>query len=98
MTSTLTSALTESHFAVDVAADGEEAQYMLSEVSYDAVVLDLGLPGLDGLDVIRSLRAFSQVPVVVITARTEEADRTRRCPRRRTACRCSGEFTRIVAV
>jgi len=39
------------------------------------VVLDLGLPGLDGLDVTRRLRAESNVPIIIVTARTEESDR-----------------------
>ena len=41
----------------------------------DLVVLDLGLPGLDGLDVIRELRRTSAVPIIVLTARGDEADR-----------------------
>ena len=41
----------------------------------DLVVLDLGLPGRDGLDVTRALRSFSSVPIVMLTARGEEADR-----------------------
>jgi len=44
-------------------------------VGYDLVVLDVMLPGLDGLEVCRRLRAFSQVPVIMLTARGEDTDR-----------------------
>jgi DNA-binding response OmpR family regulator len=47
----------------------------LAEDRYDLVLLDLGLPDLDGLEVCRRLRARSQVPIIVVTARGEEVDR-----------------------
>lgn len=68
----LVEALTEAGYAVDVAHDGEDAAYRGATEPYDAVVLDLGLPRLDGLSVLRGWRAEGvDVPVVVLTARGE---------------------------
>lgn len=67
--------LEQAGFVVVTASDGPGALAAARQTRPDLIVLDLGLPGLDGLDVIRSLQTFSQVPVVVITARTDEADR-----------------------
>jgi two-component system OmpR family response regulator len=58
------------HYAVDWVKDGEMAETALRAQSYDLVVLDLGLPGEDGLAVLRSLRARKdRIPVLVATAR-----------------------------
>lgn len=63
-------ALAASRHAVDVAADGEHALYLGETEPYDAVILDLGLPGLDGLTVLRRWRAGHRVmPVLILTAR-----------------------------
>ncbi len=63
-------ALEGAHFAVDHAPDGEEALFLGETEPYDAVVLDLGLPRLDGLSVLRRWRAAGRaVPVLVLTAR-----------------------------
>jgi two-component system, OmpR family, alkaline phosphatase synthesis response regulator PhoP len=62
-------------FSVTTAADGEAALASARARPPDLVVLDLGLPGLDGLDVTRELRRASQVPIIMLTARREEADR-----------------------
>lgn len=66
--------LANAGFEVTVVADGDAA---LREARHgqDLVVLDLGLPKRDGLDVIRELRRTSNVPVVILTARGEESDR-----------------------
>lgn len=55
--------------------DGAQALAAFQDAQPDLVVLDLMLPGLDGLSVCRALRAFSQVPVIMVTARVEEIDR-----------------------
>ena len=55
--------------------DGARALAAFRDAQPDLVVLDLMLPGLDGLSVCRALRAFSQVPVIMVTARVEEIDR-----------------------
>jgi DNA-binding response OmpR family regulator len=62
-------------FSVTTAADGERAVALARARLPDLVVLDLGLPGLDGLDVARELRGTSPVPIIMLTARGEEADR-----------------------
>ncbi|HEV8191804.1 MAG TPA: response regulator transcription factor [Ktedonobacterales bacterium] len=61
-------------FVVAEAADGYEALRIAREESPDLVILDLMLPGMDGLDVCRQLRASSAAPVLVLTARGTEAD------------------------
>jgi two-component system, OmpR family, response regulator len=66
----LRAALGGAGFAVDHASDGEEALFLGETEPYDAVVLDLGLPKLDGLSVLRRWRAAGRrVPVLVLTAR-----------------------------
>ncbi|HET7180657.1 MAG TPA: response regulator transcription factor [Candidatus Limnocylindrales bacterium] len=62
-------------FAVLTAADGTTALHAARTRHPDLVVLDLGLPGLDGLDVIRALRAAGSTPIVVVTARDTELDK-----------------------
>ena len=57
---------------VERAATGEAA---LAAADYDVVLLDLGLPDIDGFDVCRRLRARSEVPIIVVTARGDEVDR-----------------------
>jgi DNA-binding response OmpR family regulator len=61
-------------FEVLVAADGPAALAAIAQRRPDLVVLDLGLPGLDGLDVTRRLRATSSIPIVMLTARSDETD------------------------
>lgn len=66
----LRSGLTEAGFAVDGAMDGEEGLYLGETEPYDAVVLDLGLPRVDGLTVLRRWRAAERaMPVLILTAR-----------------------------
>jgi two-component system alkaline phosphatase synthesis response regulator PhoP len=67
--------LEQAGFVVATASDGRGALAAVRQIKPDLIVLDLGLPGVDGLDVIRSLRTTSNVPVVVLTARADEADR-----------------------
>jgi two-component system KDP operon response regulator KdpE len=62
-------------FDVAEAATGEEALSVASDVSPDLVVLDLSLPGIDGLETLRHLRTFSDVPVVVLTVRDGLTDK-----------------------
>lgn len=62
-------------FAVTVASDGLEALAEITVHPPDLVVLDLMLPGMDGLDVARLIRSRSAVPIIMLTARTTEDDR-----------------------
>lgn len=63
-------ALRQAGYVVDVVADGETAWFQADTEDYDAMVLDLGLPRLDGLSVLRRIRAGgSRLPVIVLTAR-----------------------------
>jgi two-component system, OmpR family, KDP operon response regulator KdpE len=62
-------------YEVDVADSGERALELAARHHPDAVVLDLGLPGIDGVEVIRGLRGWSQVPIVVLSVRDQEADK-----------------------
>jgi DNA-binding response OmpR family regulator len=67
--------LSNAGFDVDRAADGPAALRMVAAAAPDLVVLDLMLPGLDGIEVCRRLREHAAIPVIMLTARGEEADR-----------------------
>ena len=68
--------LTEEGFIVDLAMDGEEGLYFGREYDYDAAVVDLGLPKLDGMDLIAELRRENRdFPVLVLTARGNWQDK-----------------------
>ena len=67
--------LGEAGFSMSVAGSGREGLIRLGREPHEAVVLDLTLPDMDGLDVCRELRAFSQTPVLMLTARGEPMDR-----------------------
>jgi heavy metal response regulator len=70
--------LTETGMAVDLAEDGEQALALARSTPYDAIVLDLGLPRRDGLEVLRELRELGcRSPVLVLTARDAVEDRVR---------------------
>jgi DNA-binding response OmpR family regulator len=71
----LTFPLERDGFTVVQAADGEEALRRFGETSPDLVVLDIMLPKLDGLEVCKRLRATSQVPIIMLTARDDELDK-----------------------
>ncbi len=62
-------------FGVRVAADGKSALSLARTEKPDLIVLDLGLPHIDGLDVTRELRKLSNVPIIMLTARSEESDK-----------------------
>jgi two-component system response regulator RegX3 len=68
-------ALEREGFAVELAPDGELGLELARQDPFDVVVLDVMLPRLSGLDVCRELRAESDVPIVMLTARDEEVDR-----------------------
>jgi two-component system, OmpR family, KDP operon response regulator KdpE len=62
-------------YDVDVATTGEEALMLAARHHPDAVVLDLGLPGMTGLEVIEGLRGWTTVPIIVLSARGEETSK-----------------------
>jgi two-component system, OmpR family, response regulator len=72
----LKEALTEAGYAVDVAFDGEEGHFLGDTEPYDAVVLDIGLPQMDGLSVLEEWRRAGRVmPVLLLTARDRWSDK-----------------------
>lgn len=72
----LVTALTEAGYAVDTAHDGEEGHFLGDTEPYDAVVLDLGLPTLDGLSVLENWRRDGRImPVLILTARDRWSDK-----------------------
>ncbi len=71
----LSTVLSASGYEVEKAANGKEALMMVSSRCPDAVVLDLGLPDMDGQKVISSVREWSRVPILVVSARTHERDK-----------------------
>ena len=74
----LTSSFQEAGYAVDHAADGERADFLAQTEMYDAMVLDLGLPKIDGLTLLRNWREAGLVtPVLVLTARGSWHDKVR---------------------
>lgn len=60
---------------VDLAATGEEALVSAADHHPDLVILDLGLPGIDGVEVVRGLRGWSAVPIIVLSVRSDERDK-----------------------
>jgi two-component system, OmpR family, response regulator len=74
----LTRSLRQSDFAVDCVDDGAQADHALAGQNYDLVILDLGLPKIEGFDILRRLRRRgSRVPVLVLTARDALEDRVK---------------------
>lgn len=68
--------LESEHYAVDISSDGEQARALAEEFSYDVVVLDLNLPRLDGIAILRVLRTKKpSVPILILTARNRVEDR-----------------------
>jgi DNA-binding response OmpR family regulator len=68
--------LEENYFTVDMSFDGVEGLHMAETWPYDAILLDIMLPGIDGFEILQSLRAReNDVPVLIITARGEIEER-----------------------
>ena len=62
-------------YDVDLAPTGEEALVLAARTHPDVVVLDLGLPGIDGTEVIRGLRGWTSIPIIVLSVRETEGDK-----------------------
>src|SRR5687767_8811786 len=73
----LAKGLTENGYVVDVARDGIEGQRLAEAGDYSVVLLDVMLPGIDGFGVLRAMRARSNTPVLMLTARDKVEDRVR---------------------
>ncbi len=73
----LTRALRKAGYSVDTAADGEDGLFKAREIDYDAIVLDVMLPRLDGWEVLAKLREKKSTPVMMLTARDATKDRVR---------------------
>jgi two-component system, OmpR family, response regulator len=73
----LSKALREDGYAVDGAPDGEDGLYKAEECDYDAILLDVMLPGIDGWELLRRLRKKKKTPVLMLTARDALRDRVR---------------------
>jgi two-component system response regulator BaeR len=75
LSSLLTDYLRAAHYETESVGDGSEALGVIRAHRPELVLLDLMLPGRDGLEICRELRTFSDVPVIMVTARVEEIDR-----------------------
>jgi two-component system OmpR family response regulator len=73
----LVRALRTDGYSVDTAADGEEGLFKAENAGYDAIILDLMLPRLDGWEVLARLRRTKDTPVLILTARDRTTDRVR---------------------
>lgn len=67
--------LAKAGYDVTVAADGDETQRLLKEQAFDLVVLDIMMPGQDGIQIIRNLRRRSELPVIFLSARSSDVDK-----------------------
>src|SRR5580765_6912298 len=64
------------HYAVDVSHDGEQARAMAGELDYDLLMLDLNLPRMDGVSILRQLRTKKpSLPILILTSRNRVEDR-----------------------
>jgi two-component system KDP operon response regulator KdpE len=75
ISSFLTTILTANNYNVIRAKDGAEAYMMITSYCPDIILLDLGLPDMDGMKIINSVREWSLVPIIVVSARTHERDK-----------------------
>ena len=76
LASFLQKGLEAEHYAVDVAPDGDDARWMASECDYDLMILDLNLPKIDGISVLRTIRPKKpSLPILVLTGRSRIEDR-----------------------
>jgi len=73
----LSRALRDEGYAVDTAANGEDGLFSAESNEYDAIVLDVMLPKLDGWEVLSRLRTQKKTPVLMLTARDQSRDRVR---------------------
>ena len=73
----LAQALREEGYAVDTADNGDDGLFNAEGTDYDAIVLDVMLPGMDGWEILKRLRKTNKTPVLMLTARDQSRDRVR---------------------
>jgi two-component system, OmpR family, KDP operon response regulator KdpE len=73
----VTTALNLAGYEIQAAASGREALQSIEASNFDLVILDLGLPDIDGFQVLKDIRAVSNIPIVILTARDDEKDKVR---------------------
>lgn len=71
----LSTILTANNYDAIVATSGKEALSMITSHCPDLIILDLGLPDIDGMEILRQVRAWSNLPIIVVSARTHEHDK-----------------------
>ena len=71
----ISTALQTNGYKYEVASNGSSALSLLSTHQYDMVLVDLGLPDIDGVEIIRKYRTFSTTPIIVISARSNDDDK-----------------------
>ncbi len=71
----ITTTLQMHGYAYETAGNGQSALLLATSGNPDIIFMDLGLPDLDGIDIIRKIRTWSNVPIIVISARSEDADK-----------------------
>ncbi len=71
----ISTVLTANGYEAMQASSGQEALFIISSHCPDLIILDLGLPDMDGLDILRNIRSWSSLPVVVVSARSHERDK-----------------------
>lgn len=71
----LSASFSDADYRINEAADGNEGLQLAAEYPPDLVVLDLGLPGMDGIEVIKQLRQWLKVPIIVLSARDQESQK-----------------------
>ena len=71
----MSTTLSANGYNIDCAIDGEQAIMAVSTNKFDIVLLDLGLPDIDGVTVIKKIREWSNIPIIVVSARGEDSDK-----------------------
>ncbi|MCL2368442.1 MAG: response regulator transcription factor [Oscillospiraceae bacterium] len=71
----LVASLTSSGYHVVLAENGRKAISMTADTQFDVILLDLGLPDIDGMKILKSIREWSDVPILIVSARIEEAEK-----------------------
>lgn len=71
----ITTTLELNNYCIQSALSAQQGLIKVTSENFDVILLDLGLPDMDGIDVIKKIRSFSNMPIIVISARTDNADK-----------------------